>query len=137
LANKRAEASIGYQIVLGVLCVVASLSAGAIYLFDFGPDPLSVKSFFWAAPIISPVALVVYLRSRIGGACIQAALYALAVLGAYKMFQADYLIESCTQNRLVTALGSLFAGVHIICMLAGLIVACMGVRETIRLQRGG
>ena len=140
MANKsKREGPIGYQIALGILCVVASVSAGAIYFFDFGNEPLSAQSLFWAAPIICPVSFLVYLKSRIGGAVTQAVLYALSVLGAYQMFQADcYSGRNCfTQSRLITAFSSLFAGVHIICMLAALVIACIGVREMVRSQRGG
>ena len=65
-----------------------------------------------------PVAFFVYLKSKIGGAVTQAVLYVLSVVGAYQMIQADCYRGDCvTQNKLVIALSSLFAGVHIICML--------------------
>ena len=85
-----------------------------------------------------PIAFFVYLKSKIGGAVTQAVLYALSLVGAYQMIQADCYRGNCvTQNRLIIALTSPFAGVHIICMFAALVVACLGVWETVRSQRSG
>src|ERR1700742_4751468 len=73
----------------GVLCVVASLGSAAIWLFDFAGQPLSMTSLFWAGPMLSAIAFLVYLRSEIGGTIMQAVLYALSCVGAYRMIEAD------------------------------------------------
>ena len=72
-------------IVTGVLCSIACLAAGFIYIFDFGNKPLSIESTFWAMPLICPAAYGVYLKWKRIGTVAQALLYSLATVGAYEI----------------------------------------------------
>jgi len=110
------------KILLGILSTIVSLSAIAIYMFGFS-GPISVESLFWAAPLLFPIAFLVYLKSKLGGASTAAVLYALAVIGAFYLIRADCVRGNCdTQSWLPIVLAASIAGLHMICMLAVLLV---------------
>jgi len=132
----RPETISATNISVGVLSVAASLAALAIYMFDFAGEPLSVVSLFWAAPMVSPLASFVFMKSKIGGATTQAALYGLALLGAYNLIEADCNRGNCeTQNRLVSVFAGMVAGIHMICMVTILVLMFIGVWKMRRLQK--
>lgn len=125
-------------IIVGVFCVIASLAAVGIYLFDFGNEPLSSESLFWAMPIVCPIAFVAYLKSKTIGSAAQIVLYSLAVVGAYQMIQRDCIWggECYTHNAAAVAVASMFAGVHIIAMLGALVLMCVEAGKTFRSHPG-
>ena len=122
----------GIKIGTGFLCLIASLSAGAIYLFGFGNEPLSLTALFWAAPLLSPVAWIVYIKFRTAGMATQAALYVMAIIGAYHVIQNDCSHGNCTtQSKPLIALSGTISGVHMICMLAALVLMFYRDKEAI------
>jgi hypothetical protein len=121
------------RIGLGLLCGLTSLAALAIYLFGYGSQPLSLESFFWAAPMLCPLAFLVYLKSKIGGSAAQAILYTLSVVGAYAMIRSDCDRGNCnTQNPALIAGSAMVAGLHMICMLGILIYMGLGAWKPLR-----
>lgn len=99
-----------------------------MWLFAFGNLPLSVESLYLAAPLCCPLAFFVYRKSRLLGTSAQAALYALALVGAFQMIQADCARGNCdTHNPVFIAFATTFAGFHMIGMLATLVLMAFGV----------
>lgn len=122
------------KVGVGVLCALACVVAGVIYLFGYGNAPLTAESLFWAAPMLSPIAFLIYLRWKRAGAIAMMLLYAAAVTGTSRMLQSDCGRGDCvTQNRFVIALGSMVAGVHMILMLGALVWMCSAVWKARRL----
>lgn len=122
------------KVGVGVLCGLACITAGLMYLFSFGNAPLATESLFWAAPILSPIAFLVYLRWERAGAIVMLLLYAAAVTGSSRMLQSDCGRGDCvTQNRVVITLASMVAGFHMMFMLVALVWMCAGVWRARRL----
>jgi hypothetical protein len=123
-----------YTIVVGIFCMVACLAAVAVYLFGFANKPLSSESLFWAMPIVSPIAFVIYLKSKTVGSVFQTVLYSFAVYGAFQMIREACIKggECYTHNAAAVAVASMFAGVHVIAMLIATILMCAGVARAFR-----
>lgn len=117
--------SVTNKVVLAALTLFVFIGSGAIYLFDFAGQALSIESLFWAAPLACPVAFLIYLKSQIGGTLIQTALYTSGILGAHRMIQLDCLRHNCSQFPTVFA--AMLAGIHMIGMLCIVIIMCVGI----------
>lgn len=111
-----------------VFCVLGCICAAPVYFWGFGNSPFTRKSLFWAAPLLSPVAFLVYFRWKRAGAVVMAALYAAAVMGTYTMLRADCArAGACfTQSRVPLAAASLVAGLHTIFMLGAVMWMVQG-----------
>jgi hypothetical protein len=82
-------------------------------------------------PLICPAAYGLYLKSKKVGAVAQAILYALATVGSYQMIGDECRVGNCfTQNPAVMLIAGMFAGVHMIAMLAALVLMCIGAAKT-------
>ena len=116
------------KVGVGVFCAFACLGAAAIYFWGMGNEPFTRESWFWAAPLLSPVAYLIFLRWRRLGTIAMLLLYAAACAGSARMIQLDCARGNCsTQNGIVIALASTVAGFHLICMVAALIWMCVDV----------
>ena len=127
--------SLESKVGVGVFCAFACLGAAAIYFWGFGNEPLTRESWFWAAPVLSPVAYLIFLRWRLLGTVAMLLLYAAAYAGASQMIQLDCARLRCsTQNLAVNALAPMIAGFHLIFMLVALIWMCLDVWRACRVR---
>jgi hypothetical protein len=115
------------NLAAGVFSAIASAGAAAIYLFGFANQSISLESLFWAMPMLSLIAFLVYLRSRTVGVIAMLVLYAAAILGANQIVMNDCLRGNCpTTNRFLIFLSAMVSGLHMISMLIALLLMCRG-----------
>jgi len=90
---------------------------------------------FWVMPMICPAAYRVYLKSKKIGALAQTIFFALALGGAYQVIDSECRAGNCTtQNPAAMLFAGVFAGMHMIAMLAALVLMCIDAARTVRVD---
>lgn len=116
-----------------ILAVIISFASLVIYGFGFSKDAFSAESLFWAAPLLCPVAALIYVRSKIVGACIQLILFSGALCGVYVMQDHVCRTDDCAwKSPAVSVIASSLSDPHILLMLALTLWLCVGAISRMR-----